>query len=61
MFFYYNFLLLFNYSCVPFLPIPPPHPTLPLDPLHVSFIVVPVIPSPHCPIPTPPCPLLDCS
>ena len=29
--------------------------------VHVSFIVVPVIPSPHCPLPTPPCPLLDCS
>ena len=25
-FFYFNFVLLFNYSCVPFLPIPPPHP-----------------------------------
>ena len=22
----FNFLLLFNYSCIPFLPIPPPHP-----------------------------------
>ena len=22
-----NFLLLFNYSCLPFLPIPPPHPS----------------------------------
>ena len=45
------FLLLFNYSCMPFLPIPPPHPnpppsptsTLPLDFVHVSSIVVPVI------------------
>ena len=60
-FFNFNFLLLFNYSCVPFLPIPPPHPNpppsptsiLPLDFVHVSFIVVPVIPSPHCPLPTP--------
>ena len=26
-FFNFNFLLLFNYSCVPFLPIPPPHPS----------------------------------
>ena len=35
---------------------PPPSPTstLPLDFVHVSFIVVPVIPSPHCPLPTPP-------
>ena len=23
----FNFVLLFNYSCVPFLPIPPPHPS----------------------------------
>ena len=47
-------LLLFNNNCMPFLPIPPPHPswthlpptsTLPLDFVHVSFIVVPVIPS----------------
>ena len=42
---------------------PPPSPpsTLPLDFVHVSFIVVRVIPSPHCPLPTPPWPLLDCS
>ena len=42
---------------------PPPSPisTLPLDFVHASFIVVPVIPSPHCPLPTPPCPMLDCS
>ena len=35
---------------------PPPSPTstLPLDSVHVSFIVVPVISSPHCPLPTPP-------
>ena len=26
--FFLNFLLLFNYSCVPFLPIPPPHPII---------------------------------
>ena len=65
-----KFLLLFNYSCMPFLPIPPPHPsqsqplsptsTLPLDLVHVSFKVVPVIPSPHCPLPTPLWRLLDC-
>ena len=42
---------------------PPPSPTsmLPLDFVHVSFIVVSVIPSPHCPLPTPPWLLLDCS
>ena len=34
---------------------PPDSPTstLPHDFVHVSFIVVPVIPSPHCPLPTP--------
>ena len=26
-FHFFKFLLLFNYSCVPFLPIPPPHPS----------------------------------
>ena len=35
--------------------------TLPLDFVHVSFIAVPVIPSPHCPLPTPLWLLLDCS
>ena len=25
--FFFLFLLLFNYSCMPFLPIPPPHPS----------------------------------
>ena len=31
--FFFNFLLLFNYSCVSFLPIPPPHPSrTPLPP-----------------------------
>ena len=43
---------------------PPPSPpsTLPLGFVYVSFIVVPVIPSTHCPRPPPP-PwlLLDCS
>ena len=36
-------------------PIPPPSPTstLPLDFVLVSFIVVPVDPSPHYPLPTP--------
>ena len=40
-------------------PNPPPSPasTLPLDFVHVSFIVVPVNPSPHCPLPTTPSPL----
>ena len=48
-----KFLLLFNYSCMPFLPIPPPSPTstLPLDFVHVSFIVVPENPSPSVPSP----------
>ena len=43
-------------------PNPPPSPTstLPLDFVHVSFIVVPVIPSPHYPLPTPLWVLLDC-
>ena len=42
---------------------PPPSPTSthPLDFVHVSFIVVPIIPSSHCPHPTPPWLLLDCS
>ena len=45
---------------------PPPSPfsTLPLGFVHVSFIVVPVIPSTHCPRPhprPPPWLLLDCS
>ena len=44
-------------------PIPPPSPTstLPLDFVHVSFIVAPVDPSPHYPLPTPLWLLLDCS
>ena len=44
-------------------PNPPPSPTstLPLDFVHVSFIVVPVIPSSHCPHSTPSWLLLDCS
>ena len=42
---------------------PPPSRTfkLPLDFVHVSFIVFPVIPSPHSPLPTPLWLLLDCS
>ena len=67
------FLLLFNYSCLHFLPTTPPHPsqthlpppsptsTLPLGFVLVSFIVPPENPSPHCPLPTPLCLLLDCS
>ena len=39
----------------------PPSPTSTLDFVHVSFKVVPVIPSPHCPLPTPLWLLLDCS
>ena len=35
---------------------PPPSPTLTIPPnfVHVSFIIVPAIPSSHCPHPTPP-------
>ena len=41
---------------------PPSHTsTLPLDFVHVSFIVVLENPSPHCPLPTPLWLLLDCS
>ena len=42
---------------------PPPSPTSTISPnfVHVSFIIVPAIPSSHCPHPTPPWPLLDCS
>ena len=39
---------------------PSPASTLPLDFVHVSFIVVPVILSPHCPFPTPLWLWLDC-
>ena len=42
-------------------PPPSPTPTIPPDFVHVSFIIVPAIPSSHCPHPTPPWPLLDCS
>ena len=55
--------------CPPSLPysspiLTPTFECIPFGFVHVSFIVVhvvPVIPSPHCPLPTPPCPLLDCS
>ena len=69
----FNFLitlLLFSYSCLHFLPIPLPHrsqthlppvSTLPFDFVHVSFLVVPENPSPHCPFPTPFWLLLGCS
>ena len=69
-FFLIYFLLLFNYSCTPFLPFPPPtaaepnslpHPHPPLDFVHVSFTIVPAIPSFHCPHLTTPWPLLDSS
>ena len=40
---------------------PSPASTLPLDFVHVSFIVVPVNPSSHCPLPTPLWLLLDCT
>ena len=53
------YLFLFSYNCLRFLPIPPPHPSqshLPPPPLGfvlVSFIVAPIDPSPHYPLPTP--------
>ena len=42
---------------------PPPSPTstIPLGFVHMSFIIVPAIPSSHGPHPTPSRPLLDCS
>ena len=44
-------------------PNPPPSPvsTLPLDFVHVSFMVVLINPSPHCSLPTPLWLLLDCA
>ena len=50
-------------------PLPPPQPNLlpsfastpALGFVHVSFIVVPENPSPHCPLPSPRWLLLDCS
>ena len=44
-------------------PVPPPSPTsiLPLDFVLVSFIVAPVDPSPHYPLPTPLWLFLHCS
>ena len=44
-------------------PIPPPSPTstLPLDFVLVSFIVAPIDPSPHYPLPAPLWLLLQCS
>ena len=62
MFFKLINLFLFSYNCLHFLPFPPPHPsqshlpptsTLPLDFVLVSFIVAPIDPSPHYPLPTP--------
>ena len=34
---FFKFLLLFNYSCMPFLPIPPPHPT-PAEPTSLPHL-----------------------
>ena len=36
LFFFKKFLLLFNYSCMPFLPIPPPHPSW--THLHATYV-----------------------
>ena len=65
---FFIFIQLQLYAFSPYPSIPPqlnpppsPTPTLPLDFVHVSFIVVPVIPSSHCPHPTPLWLLLDCS
>ena len=51
-------LQLYAFSPHPFTPPqlkPPPSftSTLPLDFVYGSFILVPIIPSPHCPLPTP--------
>ena len=64
LFFYLNFFIVIQLQLCAFSPhpstppqlnpLPSPTSTLPLDFVHVSFIVVPVIPSPHCPLPTPP-------
>ena len=68
--FYLNFycysitvVCLFSPSLTSPQPNPPPSPasTLPLDFVHVSFIVAPVNPSPHYPLPTPLWLLLDLS
>ena len=66
LFIFLIILLLFNYSCLHFSPpqpnLPPsPASTLPLGFVHVSFIVVPENPSPHCLLPPPLWLLLDCS
>ena len=71
LFFFFLFFYCFSITvvCVSPNPSTPPQPnppasrtsTLHSDFVHVSFRVVPVIPSPHCPLPIPPCPLLDCS
>ena len=42
-------------------PLPSPASNPPLDFVHVSFIVAPVNPSPHYPLPIPLWVLLDCS
>ena len=48
---FFKFLLLFNYSCMPFLPIPPPHPSWthlppPPPPSPLTYII-PFIPWNH--------------
>ena len=73
--FFFSFLFKLFYCCSstvvcifsPPLTQPQPNPppslasTLPLGFVHMSFIVVPEIPSPHHPFPTPHWLLLDCS
>ena len=57
----YSITVVFIFS-PPILPTPAKLTSLlPLDFVHVSFVVVPVIPSPHSPLPTPLWLLLDCS
>ena len=62
LFYFFKFFIVIQLQLCAFFPHPstppqlkpPPSPTstLPLDLVHVSFKVVPVIPSPHCPLPT---------
>ena len=70
-FFFFNYFIVVPLQLSAFSPhhSPPPQPnpppslasTLPLGFVHVSFIVVPENPSPHCPLPHPLWLLLDCS
>ena len=70
LFSFKNYFIVVQLQLSVFSPRPsPPHPnpppslasTFPLGFVHVSFIVVPENPSPHCPLPPPLWLLLDCS